>query len=62
MPTHHFHLDMRNNYEHKDNCALPGWFPEGWCFVALWDVQEIKVNNKNEVVSTFRLELEAEIL
>lgn len=37
-------------------------FLREWCFVALWDVQEIKVHNKHEAVSTSGLELEAEIL
>lgn len=56
MPAHHIHLDMRNNYNIRMIVCL-------WdVFLALWDVQEVKVNNKYEVVSTSRLEPEAGIL
>ena len=56
MPAHHIHLDMRNNYNIRIIVCL-------WdVFLALWDVQEVKVNNKYEAVSTSGLEPEAGIL
>ena len=50
------HLHVRNKYNIRIIVRL--W--DG--FLALWVVQEIKVNNEYEVVSTSRLEPEAEYI
>ena len=53
--TYRIHLHVRNKCIIRIIVRL--W--DG--FLALWDVQEIKVNNEYELVSTSRLEPEAKI-